>query len=94
MVIINGLKARNKLIINLNPPLLTASKLSTAVCAVSPIRTMRHAAIIPALPFPALQCKETTLSSCASSQAFAFSQKSTTDSRGGQVSSVKGYLWR
>lgn len=49
--------------------------------------------MIPALPFPALQCKETTLSSCASSQALAFSQKSTTDSSGGHVSSVKGYLY-
>lgn len=72
--------------------LLTASYLVTASSAVSPIRTMRHAAIIPALPFPALQWSETTFSGLSSSHAFAFSQNSTTDSSGGQVSSVNGYL--
>lgn len=53
---------------------------------------MRHAAMSPALPLPALQCSDTTFILSASNHAFAFSQKSITDSNGGHTSSVKGYL--
>lgn len=76
----------------LSDPRLTASYLDTASVAVSPKRIIRHAAMMPALPFPALQWRDTTLSSSMSSQALALSQKFTTDSKGGQVWSVKGNL--